>query len=85
MSDVHAIADRLEIEALRSESVPQPRLKTAEMAGRLMAALSTEDRGNLRDDHGSLVFRLPEIVCRTSLLHVETCLVTPPTSPGDHR
>jgi hypothetical protein len=85
MSDVHAIADRLEIEALRSESVPQPRLKTAETAGRLIAALSTEDRGDLRDDHGSLVFRLPEIVCRTSLLHVETCLVTPPTSPGDHR
>jgi hypothetical protein len=85
MSDVHAIADRLEIEALRSESVAQSRLDTAEVAGRLMAALSTEDRGDLRDDQGSLVFRHPEIVCRTSLLHVETCLVTPPTSPGDHR
>jgi hypothetical protein len=85
MSDVHAIADRLEIEALRSESVAQSRLNTAEMAGRLMAALSTEDRGDRRDGQGSLVFRHPEIVCRTSLLHVETCLVTPPTSPGDHR
>jgi hypothetical protein len=85
MSDVHAIADRLEIEALRSESVPQPRLNTAELAALLMAALSAEDRGDLRDDQGSLVFRHTEIVCRTSLLHVETCLVTPPTSPGDHR
>jgi hypothetical protein len=85
MSDVHAIADRLDIEALCSESVAQSRPNTAEMAGRLMAALSTEDRGDLRDDQCSLVFRHPEIVCRTSLLHVETCLVTPPTSPGDHR
>jgi hypothetical protein len=85
MSDLDAIADRPEIEALRRESVAQPRPNTADMAGRLMAGLSTEDRGDLRDDHGSLVFRLPEIVCRTSLLHVETCLVTPPTSPGDHR
>jgi hypothetical protein len=85
MSDVHAIADRLEIGALRSESVAQPRLNTAELAGRLMAALSTEDRGDLRDDQGSLVFRHPEIVCRTSLLHVEPAWSHPPTSPGDHR
>ena len=85
MSDVHAIADRPEIEALPGESVAQPPLDDAEMAGCLMAALSTEDRGDLRDDQGCPVFRLPEIVCRTSLLHVETCLVTPSTSPRDHR
>jgi hypothetical protein len=85
MSDVHAIADRLEIEALRSESVAQPRLNTADMARRLMAALSTEDGGGSRGRSGFHCFQTPEIVCRTSLLHVETCLVTPPTSPGDHR
>jgi hypothetical protein len=84
MSDVRAIADRLEIGAAW-RSVAQPWLNTAEMAGRLMAALWTEDPGDLRDDQASPVFRPPEIVCRTSLLHVETCLVTPPTSPGDHR
>jgi hypothetical protein len=85
MSDVHAIADRLELGALRGDQSRSRGINTAEMAGRLMAALWTEDPDDLRDDQASPVFRPPEIVCRTSLLHVETCLVTPPTSPGDHR